>query len=1095
MAGFLGPVPEDGEGEVLVTEAVEPLAHGQKLFVFLSMDHIEDFLLPQGEDALERDLEIDLKFTAKWALKAYNQKMVEKGRLHYSTNSSTLPVKVVLHLIPERPKPPLVELRLDDSQEPHFKLHELTPLGTVFLTSQARHCFAESFQATYGLRMERSGQVVPADGWRLEFTRLNLPPHCQVTNKAFLHCDNLAVPNPAAGVDLYEFALEGPVSDGSERGPFSQKLLRDPSLAEIVLTVEQHKTEFRFYWDQGEPWVRLPDCSEHELGKSEFTMPPWTIEFSPARKKDQLGLLEIMVENTGKVGKGLVKVEGKCTFIAEPSALAQIELEPGADLNQMVSFEAFDKSDTLRVKEIEDPKRGWVMFNCISLATLRQVSIPAEQLTARLDLSILVRTDQGEESKRNLALIMPVELVQEPGDNWICVDFGTSAVAVASEDHRVASLVPLQNIPVVPERGNDTSFQDEHPTNQEAGTPFLPSAVICNPDLRLKSWLGDTEKRDFIDGEESQGFAGYPTYIPYFREPDQRQGRELVEVGRPDFVGLPAIHTHYRDYLERIVFSLKSWLGTASAQVKMAAPVQFIHNQKVFKSDRLPAEPLVQSGYAALYSAYLEHHRSYRDEVVVITHPNTFTRHHRDLLRRAVWGALRLPLKLLDESRLRMISESEAVAVYYADKVRGDRDCPIRQGGELVLVYDMGAGTLDLSLVALEWQAEHAKMNLNDVEVLASVGVPVAGNEIDRLLAILVDRQLRSLKKKGAGFEYQYPLAARKLGGTTDDKINKIKDHRRVLASFLWELRKAKHQWCKEGCDGSLHVWVGSSKMDHGSIISLHQDRDPLPQVHPEKGEIPPPEGLWIDGDDTIRLGIALQTLQDYAALQDFLNFAGEDVVQELLAQAGVSGMEVNTLIISGRASMFWNIGQLVRDQLPKADLPTFFADPNELKGAVALGGLAKARMQEFLPTSAFSDRSKARLAAWLPEDGRLVWEDNWGRIEEPRSSYMWVYQVNTVRPDITVDLMQDSLRRNFYIPLHPDGIPIHRLRKGNQCDIYLRKFEEDGYFNIKIGNPDVARAPILMRGRSAAMDALSEPPWPTGRILLDPPPEEEDQS
>ena len=111
------------------------------------------------------------------------------------------------------------------------------------------------------------------------------------------------------------------------------------------------------------------------------------------------------------------------------------------------------------------------------------------------------------------------------------------------------------------------------------------------------------------------------------------------------------------------------------------------------------------------------------------------------------------PFDLATRRHIHLISESDAVAYYYCSQ-RMRREP--RSGRERLLVYDFGAGTLDISIIQIEWHREPCYPMTWRVE--ERIGVPVAGNHLDEVLARIVDEQLRDPEVMSPKLTYRIPI-------------------------------------------------------------------------------------------------------------------------------------------------------------------------------------------------------------------------------------------------------------------------------------------------------------------------------------------------
>ena len=117
---------------------------------------------------------------------------------------------------------------------------------------------------------------------------------------------------------------------------------------------------------------------------------------------------------------------------------------------------------------------------------------------------------------------------------------------------------------------------------------------------------------------------------------------------------------------------------------------------------------------------------------LVLTYPNTYSPVHINTLRRIVLKTF----PYIREGFLKFVSESDAVASYYIshwDEFNPGMDI-WRKTKETILVYDMGAGTLDIS-VFNKIVDESQKI---DVDIIGKIGTGKAGNYLDFVLAEII---------------------------------------------------------------------------------------------------------------------------------------------------------------------------------------------------------------------------------------------------------------------------------------------------------------------------------------------------------------------
>ena len=133
---------------------------------------------------------------------------------------------------------------------------------------------------------------------------------------------------------------------------------------------------------------------------------------------------------------------------------------------------------------------------------------------------------------------------------------------------------------------------------------------------------------------------------------------------------------------------------------------------------------------------------------LVITYPNTYTIENLESIKSVLSDELGLNLT----GQITFVPESDAVAAYYFDqKIMRDGGF-FDEGGNLksaenVVIYDMGAGTLDLSLISFK----QAGSGIITASIVNKIGIPLAGN----YLRYLMYKTLKDKKKLKSDKEFK----------------------------------------------------------------------------------------------------------------------------------------------------------------------------------------------------------------------------------------------------------------------------------------------------------------------------------------------------
>jgi len=165
--------------------------------------------------------------------------------------------------------------------------------------------------------------------------------------------------------------------------------------------------------------------------------------------------------------------------------------------------------------------------------------------------------------------------------------------------------------------------------------------------------------------------------------------------------------------------------------------------ERKFSDKPLKVETILTSAYYSILKDYIEpsiiEKKIKRDQLnkIVLTMPNTFTPRHVDYIKYLIKDNFRF----LKENYITFVSESDAVACYYflqkgllnTQSKRSKTEIKkLDENLEHVLVYDMGAGTVDLTYFRIS-----PKNNKNEqkVEILLKMGSCTAGNYLDYIIS------------------------------------------------------------------------------------------------------------------------------------------------------------------------------------------------------------------------------------------------------------------------------------------------------------------------------------------------------------------------
>lgn len=1046
VAGFAA----SGGSESLDVESAAQFGHGSRTPVFFDRRVVHDFLMPDPPQSDGCTIKVNCSVRLTW----------DKGGV-----ALTLPIQMVV--LPERPREPVMSFVNDDNE--HVYRNDgspqiAVPVGALRLISAAKLQFALPFVGSYGLRATLRGVRQPDDAFVLEREVVEVPAKGRVDVPVLARCDVLR--NPEMGSDTYGLRPVGPHSAQSSVEPAEVRIHRDRGKSDLVIGVDvgRRRWEARFNDADGHVWVAELDRDGNSLAEPvPLADGVWVLDWCaalnfPRRRGAGMALREILtltLVNPARNGKGVVRGTASHDLVTEKGNV-QLRLRSGAKLNDLLFLDGLDRSGMVELPEGAKPARIKVQFKADSLDTIEGARIDSGIATAQISLRADVVTDDNHRFERHLRLVVPLTMEELPSPNWLAIDFGTSAITAALGDGTgKVDLIKLQDIA----QPGGTTFADRDKFNSEQTNHHcLPSYVVCDADLRQRA----APTNDYL--------PGFPGSAKFSLRP-----------GDAGFIGLPATTRDLGERDARVIFSLKSWLGAGVSRYRFDDPLRhLVDDGREVQSTDILLDDLMHSAMAAIVEGYLQPGGKVADKVA-LTHPNTFTPHHCGRFLRIARRVMKDKLKIPLDDRIQLVSESDAVAYHYAAGRLRDREPP--SGVERVLVYDLGAGTLDISIVCITWSCDGGAPFIDKWEVLWRFGVPVAGNYLDELLARRIHAALIDMFRNHEAFEYRFPVVSHNL------TFGKEHEHRQAVHE-LWRSIRA----VKQGDGRDRGPWTGDEPfcvqfLDVGGASSIVGLVASASNLH-DYAQQPPDdkEGFWYsETDGVLNVCIPATTIRDDGLIHGYLDFITGDVLDEALAGAGLGGDGIDTLLISGRGALWPGLMDRVHSKFPKAQPHDFRKEDNGqggMKGVVVAGAiewqLVAAKARSIPPLR------RPRLAALLPETRTLIPEEQWNRpIPFGHNKTLRLVQITHRHPDPHRDLAQGSLRRHFYVRLTPYDFDRETFWAGEQ-EFELRVEDlDDG--NVEIGLLNGQGGVASVNGENfQAVDNVTVP-WPVGRVLLSP--------
>lgn len=308
------------------------------------------------------------------------------------------------------------------------------------------------------------------------------------------------------------------------------------------------------------------------------------------------------------------------------------------------------------------------------------------------------------------------QLHLEPNPEWLCVDYGSSAI-VCRYDKEILDLKKQKDR--IFRNADGGQFKLD---TIEAQTQFLSSDIVLHT-------VRNSEQSTLCSQQAADADVNYlnlsvclsPTSSLIKNDVRTQLPCLKILVGNEFLPEKPDFMTFRYTRKDE-----NGQIGTVEAR-----------DAKTRKEDSciLKISSIFNESYAALFRYFiLPQSRDKSINKLVLTYPNTYTPAHLRVLEKIAHDTF----PKVRDGYLRFVSESDAVSAYYLqnwDKFNKDRQI---SDTENVLVYDMGAGTLDLTL----FQKRQIREGKIAVSILGKIGTGKAGNYLDFVLGQIIQEKV-----------------------------------------------------------------------------------------------------------------------------------------------------------------------------------------------------------------------------------------------------------------------------------------------------------------------------------------------------------------
>ncbi|MGN0222919.1 MAG: Hsp70 family protein [Muribaculaceae bacterium] len=327
-------------------------------------------------------------------------------------------------------------------------------------------------------------------------------------------------------------------------------------------------------------------------------------------------------------------------------------------------------------------------------------------------------TSEADKKTANVRIDWELHLL--PNKEWLCIDYGSSAI-VCRYDAEVRDLHARKKQIFKSYKGGE--YRENINDSSEKDSLFLSSDIVLthqSGDVATSSLFSEQDPAQEIK-PDNLAVCLSPTQSLIVKEVKNQLPCLKILVGNKTLPTSANIDAYqYRRRMNR---------DGAVGLVTMAEAEQNEEENSLMRIFNIFSE-----AYAELIHFYIAPESKGKDiNKLVITYPTTYTPRHLRMLKQIVQANF----KDLHPDYLKFVCESDAVAAYYINnwkKFNPKAGASIYNNDETVLVFDMGAGTLDLTLFKKTVKAD-GKI---EVEILAKIGTGKAGNYLDYLIADII---------------------------------------------------------------------------------------------------------------------------------------------------------------------------------------------------------------------------------------------------------------------------------------------------------------------------------------------------------------------
>lgn len=322
--------------------------------------------------------------------------------------------------------------------------------------------------------------------------------------------------------------------------------------------------------------------------------------------------------------------------------------------------------------------------------------------------------DEESKKKKNIPIVWQLHL--EPNPEWLCVDYGSSAI-VCRYDKEILDLKKQKDS--IFRKAEDGKFRLD---TIEGETPFLSSDIVFHT-------VRDTSRTTLCSQQNKDDDTPYLN-LSVCLSPTSSLVKNDVRTQLPclkilvgnEFLPLKPDFLTFR-YARKDSNGLVETIEAKDAMLRDE------------NSCILRISSIFNEAYSALFKYFIfPESKDKSINKLVLTYPNTYTPAHLKVLEKIVVETF----PKVRPGYLRFVSESDAVSAYYLQNWDSYNKGRNISDNETVLVYDMGAGTLDITLFSKRLN-ENGKIEVN---ILGKIGTGKAGNYLDYVISEIINEKV-----------------------------------------------------------------------------------------------------------------------------------------------------------------------------------------------------------------------------------------------------------------------------------------------------------------------------------------------------------------